>query len=236
MTDPSPETTPAPFPAPPPYLPPSFGGVPVLPPAADPPPPVPDLPSAHITAAGASSPYPLFYDSCAKIYPEDAKRILVYRDIGGGPAECIGYPPDRSKYQTRSITREGGADAASWALILDYEWLLNAYEVQGQAREWAQTRAAHGHRFISYVPRALLSRYMTEIGPILWNHNGHRFFIPTLDDKQWTPAELAADIRANWGVIVDESRLWGNQFASGGPRGSGQVEWDESSLYPGHYF
>jgi hypothetical protein len=185
----------------------------------------------HFTAAGALSPFPLFYDSCAKQYPASARRIVVYVDAGGGPAECIGYPPDRGRYHIHAITREGYAAAASRAQIIDYEWTLRAYENPGAAREWAETRAAHGERFITYCPRALLRPLLAELGNCLWTHPNHYFWIPTLDGRQWTPTELADNIVRGWHVDVPSSRIWGNQFAQAGPRGTRELEWDESSLF-----
>lgn len=185
----------------------------------------------YTTADGQTWPYPLFYDSCAKVYPATANSIAVYRDAGGGPAQCIGFPPDRDQYRIHSITRQAGANAAAYALINDYEWGLDSYEIRGQTREYCEARAVHGLRFINYCPRALLSSLLRELGPLLWNNDEHRLWIPTLDGRQWTPDELAADIRANWGVVVDPGRIWANQWGQGGPRGSGRVEWDESSLF-----
>lgn len=193
--------------------------------------PTAPAPRYYTRATGESSPYPLFYDSCAKVYPATANRIVVYGDAGYGPAECIGYPPDRHRYEIRVITREGGAAAAQYAGILDYEWTLEAYTEVGAAREFAETRAAHKQRVISYCPRALLGELLRELGPALWHYPDHRLWIPTLDDHQWSPDELAADIASGWGIIVEPWRIWGNQFGSGGPRGSGELEWDESSLF-----
>ena len=197
-----------------------------VPPAMQPQPPA----RMHTTADGSTSPFPLFYDSCAKVYPPTAHSIIVYADGGGGPASCIGYPQDRDRYRIHRITREGGAHSAG-NLILDYEWTLAAYAIQGAAREWAETRAAHGERFITYVPRALLHHLLVELGPVLFQHEQHRFFIPTLDGKQWTPAELAGNILRGWSVDIPAGKLWANQWSSGGPRGSGRLEWDESSLF-----
>lgn len=185
----------------------------------------------YTTADGATSPYPLFYDSCAKVYPPTAHSIAVYVDAGSGPADCIGYPPDRARYRIIGITREGGAAAAARAQIVDYEWTLQAFENPGRTRDFAETRAAHGERFITYCPRALLSHLRAELGGCLWSSPLHRLWIPTLDGKQWTPAELADNIARGWHVIVRPEQLWGNQWSQGGPRGSHEIEWDESSLF-----
>lgn len=188
-------------------------------------------PRAWTTADGHTSPFPLFYDSCRKVYPSSAHMIAVYADNGGGPAECTGYPADRDRYSIRQITRAGGAAAAAYAQIIDYEPGLEAYDRPGAAREFADARHAAGDHFISYCSRVNLHRLHNELGACLWQSPLHLFWIPTLDGHQWTPQELAVSILRGWSVDIPSSKLWGNQFGQGGPRGSGALEWDESSLF-----
>lgn len=200
-------------------------------------PPGPGAPSpaqqsaSYWTALGQTSPFPLFYDSCAKVYPTNAHRIVVYADAGGGPAECNGYPPDRHRYAIHAITRTGGGAAAAKAQIVDYEWGLFAYEQQGQTRDWAETRAAHGERYITYCPRALLHTLRVELGNCLWQNPLHKLWIPTLDGHQWDPDELSLNILRGWSLNVPPAMIWANQWSQGGPRGTGELEWDESSLF-----
>lgn len=187
------------------------------------------LSRSFYTADGHTWPYPLFYDSCAKQYPAGAHRIAVYADDGGGPAECTGYPPDRDQYSIHAITREGGAGMAM-VQIIDYEPELDAFR-PGAAREWAEARDAAGERFISYCSRVNLHRLFVELGGCLWRSPRHFLWIPTLDGHMWSPPELADNILRGWSVDVPSSKIWGNQFGQGGPRGTGKVEWDESSLF-----
>jgi hypothetical protein len=50
------------------------------------------------------------------------------------------------------------------------------------------------------------------------------WWIATLDGKQWTAEELAADLKDNWGADIPADHIWGNQN-----RGDGV--YDSSSLF-----
>ena len=53
---------------------------------------------------------------------------------------------------------------------------------------------------------------------------GCLFWIATLDNKDWTVEQLAADLAANWGARIPAAQIWACQNK---PRG----EYDVSTLF-----
>jgi len=157
-----------------------------------------------------------FYDSAARLFPDNAGHVALYYD--GEFAVPPGTPlPWRWR---RWITVLGGAAAAPYCGIADYE-PGNPVFAPGRLAQWADERRSLGKRRRVYCDRANAGAALRQLDglPALW-------WIATLDNHEWTPAQLAADLRDNWQAPIREIDLWGNQFA-GGPR----ADFDTSNLF-----
>lgn len=156
-----------------------------------------------------------FYDSAARTFPPGATHVALYRD------GKYAAPPDEPYPYIRWITIEGGAQVARTAGIADFEQLNPVYDDPGQLRAWAAERKALGKRARIYCNRsnAQLAIEQTAGLPRL-------FWIATLDNHQWTPAALVADLKNNFGADITEAELWANQYAGGI-----DAEYDTSNLF-----
>jgi hypothetical protein len=145
-----------------------------------------------------------FYDSASRTFPPGATHVALYWDgLYAAPAHEP-YP------YIRWITINGGSSAAKGAGIADFEPLNPVYDDPGRLRPWVEGRKDLGKRARIYCDRsnAHLAIERTRGLPRL-------FWIATLDDHQWTPAELVADLKRNFGADISEHELWGNQYAGG---------------------
>jgi hypothetical protein len=121
---------------------------------------------------------------------------------------------------TRFITVIGGTAAAAHAGIADWEAGNAVYE--GDAlRQWALARKAMNCRARVYCDRANLQDALNLAGDL----PNVIFWLSTLDGKQWTAADLLADIDAVDHVVLPVDRLWAIQW-QGGP----SAPYDESIL------
>ena len=155
----------------------------------------------------------LFYDSAYRKFPKGAEYVCEYRD-GDYATTTIHYP------YTRWITVMGGAEVAATAGIADYEPDNWVYSRPGALRAWAAHRKVMGKRARVYCDRANARQAAEQVAglPVLW-------WIATLDERVWTAAELAADLKANWGAGIAEDTIWANQYADVGG------DFDVSRLY-----
>jgi hypothetical protein len=151
--------------------------------------------------------YTQFYDS-SKIgdIPQGATHLAAYHD--GAYAVTDGQIrrvlPAVSHVRWITI----GADFHSG--IADFEPRNPVYDDAQLLRRWALGRLSlQMGTPIVYSDRANIRAALDRL-------DGLRVFwwIPTLDDREWTAAELAADLAANWDAPVPAGRIWGNQFHS----------------------
>ena len=143
-----------------------------------------------------------FYDSSdVSHFPPGVTHAAFYRD--GRFAVPAGTLPG---VERRWITVLGGADAARTTGICDFE-RGNAAYIGTNLRDWAAERHAMGKRARVYCNRADAARALAEVRglPAIW-------WIATLDGREWTAAELVADLRANWHADIALGDMWGNQF------------------------
>jgi hypothetical protein len=82
-------------------------------------------------------------------------------------------------------------------------------------RGFVRGRKAQGMSAIIYAPRAFVAenqRALSDSGAArLLEYERLWWWIPTLDGRQWTPAELSQDLAAHWGALVEPDRIWANQ-------------------------
>jgi hypothetical protein len=169
-----------------------------------------------------------FYDNAGYVFPDDATHIMVYADGWYGPGGVEPPPPDlHQRYPyIHHITVTGETWQAQFA---DYELGNPVYGVPGRARAWVEARINRGLRAVPYCDRADLHRLAVELGPTLWKDPRVRFWIPTLDGRQWSPAVLSQNIALEWGVYIPPDRIWANQYA--GTRSGSGGPWDTSNLF-----
>lgn len=161
-----------------------------------------------------------FYDAAdwSKI-PSDATHAALYADgkyaVPSGAS--VRHIPHR-----RWITITGNSAAVG---IADYEHGNPVYDEPGKLREWAIRHLTH-HLVIPivYCDRANLRAAMTELGRL-----PRRWWIPTLDNHEWTAIELGTDIEVHYGVNIPASEIWANQYTDH------SNEYDVSNLF-GHWF
>lgn len=81
-------------------------------------------------------------------------------------------------------------------------------------RAFVRGRKASGYDAIMYAPRAYVAEVVRALAAdtSLLNYPNLWWWIPTLDGRQWTPGELAADLAANWGADIDPGHIWANQW------------------------
>ena len=119
---------------------------------------------------------------------------------------------ERRFERVRYITVLGGKAAAAYAGIADYEDGDAAKSVPGALREWAAERREMNCLARGYADRSDLPEMHRLIGDL----PNVRYWVSTLDDKQWTVEELVADILAVEGLKLDPALIWGIQI-EGGP-------------------
>lgn len=157
-----------------------------------------------------------FYDSAVfSRIPEDAGYAALYAD--GRYAVTASEDPRRIRHR-RWITVTGDTPHAG---IADYEHLNPVHDIPGKLRVWAMHRIAeHRSMPIIYCDRADLHSAIRELGslPCAW-------WIPTLDDHEWSAMELSADIETQEGLHIPDTSIWANQYTDN--RG----EYDISNLF-----
>lgn len=105
-----------------------------------------------------------------------------------------------------------------------------------QVRGFVRERKGANQDAIIYCPRAWVAEYLQVL--VDDNHGDlvdyERLFwwIATLDGHDWTPAELAADIAANYHAQIREDRIWANQNNQIPALGA-DAKADESQLFLG---
>lgn len=161
-----------------------------------------------------------FYDSATwSAKPDVFSYVALYAD---GRYAVAGSDPITRVPHRRWITVTGDMPHAG---IGDYEPGNSLFHEDGKLRIWASMRLAE-HRSVPiiYCDRANLHLALNEIGrlPRLW-------WIPTLDNREWTPDELSDNIAQEYGIVIPPYEIWANQFTDR----SG--EFDISNLFGNFY-
>lgn len=179
-------------------------------------------PVAHQLAAAAAGPVK-FFDSASHTFPPGAQYVALYFD--GDYA----YHGSESWPFEHWITVTGDSQAAA-VIFADYEPGNPVYGISGRLRQWAERRIVSRRRAVVYCDRAELHQAHLELGPLLASHPGLLWWIPTGGDlapggtEEWSPAALAVDIAANWGVSIPAAKIYANQYGDG-------PAWDVSNLF-----
>jgi hypothetical protein len=145
-----------------------------------------------------------FYDSADHVFPEGAEYVCLYADGKYAVPDTEGgkFP------HVRWITVLGGANAAKYAGIIDYEEGNEAFD-GNNLLEFVQARVDAGLRARVYTD---LNNFPSVRSKLASLDNRYLVWIATLDGNKLSP-EFAGD-------------LWGVQYA-GGPT----ADYDTSVLY-----
>lgn len=93
--------------------------------------------------------------------------------------------------------------------LADYEPGNPVYGTSGRLLEWSETRIAAKYVPVVYCDRSNLPGAISALGSVadeVW------WWVPTLDNRQWTQAELIANIAL---PQVNSRSLWACQYAGG---------------------
>jgi hypothetical protein len=144
-----------------------------------------------------------FYDSATPAdIPQGATHAALYAD---GKYAVTNIRDVVRIPHRRFITVTGDHAHAG---IADYEHGNPVYDVPGKLREWASRRLALDLvPPVVYVDRADLHLALAQMGQL-----PHYYWIPTLDNHEWTPDDLSADIWAEHHVHVPAHQIWANQY------------------------
>jgi hypothetical protein len=158
-----------------------------------------------------------FFDSARWGLIPSGSDVVLYWDgkYATPPAQATRFG------KVRWNTVLGGSAVAAHAGACDYEPGNAVYEIAGRLRSWALERQAMNKRSRVYVGRNHIRQAHSLVGDI----PGVVYWVPTLDGKRWSAAELIVSI-AGAGVELAEGRLWAVQFAGGMT-----AKWDESILF-----
>jgi hypothetical protein len=155
-----------------------------------------------------------FYDSVnpGKI-PSSATHAALYHDgkYAATPAEAKRFG------HVRWITVTGDTSCG----IADYEPGNEVYEKAGALRAYVEGRHNGQHAARVYSDRSNVASALKEL-----DGRGCQWWITTLDNKRWTAAELAEDLKKNFGVTINAADIWGNQYAGGQ-----NADYDTSDLF-----
>lgn len=166
--------------------------------------------------AEASSEFIQFYDSALwPSAPPSTQYGLKYIDGEFAPDQRIRFE------HTRFITVHGHYRDAG---IIDFEPENPAFN------PWTLRRFVRGRKALNLRARVYCDRvdatealrYLAVDGL----DNYPEWWIATLDGKQWTAAELAADLESHFDAPIPADRIWANQWTQ---VNDGEI--DQSSLF-----
>lgn len=158
-----------------------------------------------------------FYDSTVPAdVPAGATHFAAYAD---GEHRATGRQVARFP-NLRWITIVGDPSVR----IADAEPLNPVWDNPRSLRSWAASLQAQDRGTpIVYVQRSLAAEAILRLDGIRVH-----WWIPTLDGKDWTAEDLAADLAANWDAPIPASRIWANQNIN-----SESPVYDRSNLFLG---
>jgi hypothetical protein len=136
--------------------------------------------------------------------PPDLAYAALYAD-GRYRVPADAMPRARKITHRRWITVSGQVAHAG---IADFEPQNSVYDTPGMLRNWAAMRLTERKSIpIVYSDRADVKAAVGELGKLPAYH-----WIATLDQKQWTPEEIVANLRDEFGVTLTVGQIWANQF------------------------
>jgi hypothetical protein len=148
----------------------------------------------------------LFYDAVTPANIPEGAYACLYVD-----GDYAAPPPAWRRFaRTRGITVLGGAAAAAQAGAGDFE-AGNALFQPDRLTDWVAARHAMNCRARVYCDRANLPRAHALVGAapnVVW-------WLSTLDNHEWSAAELLADVLAVEQIALEPSSLWAVQYAGG---------------------
>lgn len=146
-----------------------------------------------------------FYDSAPGIFPQGAQYAALYADGDFNQGGQFGHIPNR-----RWISVIGGAAAAAYAGIVDFEQGNPVFFTPNALHDWAFQRKSAGHRFRVYSDRSNVHAAFQQVASL-----DPEWWIATDDNNpHWTPALIVASVRAISGVTLSEQSIWGIQWGS----------------------
>jgi hypothetical protein len=104
----------------------------------------------------------------------------------------------------------GGAAAAAQAGCADFE-AGNLVFGSDRLTDWVAARRAMNCRARVYTDRANLPRAHALVG----SQPNVAWWLSTLDNREWSAAELLADVLAAEQIALEPSSLWAVQYAGG---------------------
>lgn len=172
------------------------------------PPAAAEGPSAADFAAAVAP--TLFYDAVTLANYPHGQPGCFYGDgdfaTTPGAVGAIVNPPE-----ARWITVTGNPEVGS---IVDGR--PDNFLSPGRMRAFVRGRRAINTDAIIYAPRAWVAEWLSVLNDFghgeLGKYGKLFWWIPTLDGRQWTAEELAADLADNWQADVPADRIWGNQW------------------------
>jgi hypothetical protein len=167
--------------------------------------------------------YPQFYDAIASNLHTlpDSASVMAYSDgfYAAIPSQVARF------HRVRWITVTGNFEtsgAADW--LPDNRFDLAAY-VSGRKVMNCRARV--------YVARSAARHALNVLGyphgGELWTYPGLVWWIPTLDDKMWSPDGLAQSLK-DWDAPIPAGSLWANQWTQIPSLGRAATA-DQSSLF-----
>lgn len=169
-----------------------------------------------------------FYDAAYwRNIPQGSSAILY---LDGRYAAPPSAPTVLALAEVGWMTVTGDANGAG---SIDWEAGNACFTPNGLAAYVAQ-RKAMGKRARVYVQRSLVSAALAALDQSeaqdLATYPGLLWWIPTLDGREWTAAELQHDLATNWNANLPLATIWANQWTQIPHIGPGALA-DQSSLF-----
>jgi hypothetical protein len=144
-----------------------------------------------------------FFDSAPRVFPPGARYAALYADGDFKQPHPPGIP------NVRWITVDGGAAAAAYAGIIDFERGNPAY-LGAALGDYAGARIRAGHKARVYCNRSDVHPAFAQV-----DHMDVWWWIATLDNSpHWTPKLIVASVRAMTGITLPVDRIWGVQWGT----------------------
>lgn len=164
-----------------------------------------------------------FYDAADWREIPDGSHAMLYMDgIYAVPPNAVDVL-HTAHWHFITVLGSPAAGACDW--LPDNSFDLAAYVAGRKARD---------NRARVYTPRAYLRQALLALGwpraGHLWAYPGLFWWIPTLDDVQWTAESLSINIGRYWNADIPADRIWGNQWTQQPEIGPAAVR-DQSTLF-----
>jgi hypothetical protein len=149
----------------------------------------------------------IFYDAVTPASIPAGKDAVLYWD-----GDYAATPEQARRFaHVRWNSVLGGEDAARHTGCLDYEKYNASMDDPGRLVEWVDTRAQMNCLARVYVNLSTLKQAYAQVG----RKTNVRWWLATLDGAPWSAATLVLVAKRDYGVSLDESTVWGVQYAGG---------------------